>query len=128
MFGPDLSASSFDKSLTYTITGSMSGQNSEACETLTGNLTGKIALISRGSCFFLDKVYNAQVAGAAAVVIYNNVAGALLVRMAASSRLGLESSDITIPSYFISKASAELWQNNRAEVQLMQSGGFRVKI
>jgi minor extracellular serine protease Vpr len=49
-----------------------------------GSLTGKIALIRRGSppppaatCGFYNKAINAQRAGAVGVVIYNNVAGAL---------------------------------------------------
>ena len=49
-----------------------------------GTLTGKIALIRRGgpappapTCGFYNKAINAQRAGAIAVVIYNNVAGAL---------------------------------------------------
>ena len=49
-----------------------------------GSLIGKIALIRRGSaappaptCGFYNKAINAQNAGAIAVVIYNNVAGAL---------------------------------------------------
>lgn len=49
-----------------------------------GTLTGKIALIRRGSpappvpsCGFYNKAINAQRAGAIGVVIYNNVAGAL---------------------------------------------------
>ncbi|WP_203338529.1 S8 family serine peptidase [Nocardioides limicola] len=40
-----------------------------------GDLTGSAALIQRGSCFFYDKARNAELAGAEAVVIYNNVAG-----------------------------------------------------
>ena len=48
-----------------------------------GSLTGKIALIRRGSaptgptCGFYNKAINAQHAGAVGVVLYNNVAGAL---------------------------------------------------
>jgi subtilisin family serine protease len=42
-----------------------------------GSLTGKAVLIRRGTCSFNIKANNAQVAGAAAVVLYNNVAGAL---------------------------------------------------
>jgi minor extracellular serine protease Vpr len=37
---------------------------------------GRIALISRGSCTFVIKAQNAQAAGASAVVLYNNAAGA----------------------------------------------------
>jgi minor extracellular serine protease Vpr len=49
-----------------------------------GTLTGRVALIRRGSaaapaptCGFYNKAINAQRAGAVGVVIYNNVAGAL---------------------------------------------------
>jgi subtilisin family serine protease len=43
-----------------------------ACAPLDDDLTGKIALISRGSCAFVTKVLNAQDAGAVGVVVYNN--------------------------------------------------------
>ena len=42
-----------------------------------GSLAGAAALIRRGTCGFYEKAINAQAAGAAAVVIYNNVAGIL---------------------------------------------------
>lgn len=41
-----------------------------------GSLTGMIPLIQRGVCTFQEKVMNAEAAGAIAVVVYNNVAGA----------------------------------------------------
>jgi len=47
----------------------------EACTALTDDLTGKIALISRGSCSFSTKIRNAEAAGAEAVLVVNNVAG-----------------------------------------------------
>ncbi|HEX7184703.1 MAG TPA: S8 family serine peptidase [Thermoanaerobaculia bacterium] len=48
----------------------------DACAALpAGSLTGRIALIRRGTCGFHDKARNAQTAGAIGVVIYNNVAG-----------------------------------------------------
>jgi minor extracellular serine protease Vpr len=40
-----------------------------------GSLTGKIALIRRGTCTFYEKSTNAQAAGAVGVVLYNNVGG-----------------------------------------------------
>jgi minor extracellular serine protease Vpr len=47
-----------------------------ACSTLSaGSLAGEIALISRGTCTFSTKIRNAQAAGAAAVLVVNNVAG-----------------------------------------------------
>nr|NLI49805.1 S8 family serine peptidase [Propionibacterium sp.] len=49
---------------------------SQACTPLAaGSLAGKIALISRGSCTFGTKVFNAEAAGAVGVIIVNNVAG-----------------------------------------------------
>lgn len=40
-------------------------------------VTGAIALISRGTCTFAEKATAAKVAGAAAAIIYNNVPGSL---------------------------------------------------
>ena len=42
-----------------------------------GSLTGKAVLIRRGTCSFYIKASNAMNAGAAAVVLYNNTAGAI---------------------------------------------------
>lgn len=52
------------------------GAPSDGCEPLANNLTGKIALIDRGSCNFTAKAINAQDAGAIGVIIANNVPGA----------------------------------------------------
>jgi len=48
---------------------------STACVPLVTDLTGKIALVSRGVCSFSIKIRNAQNAGAVAVLVANNVAG-----------------------------------------------------
>jgi minor extracellular serine protease Vpr len=50
---------------------------SEASPFTEGSLAGKVALIRRGGCTFYEKSRNAQVAGAAGVVIYNNAPGVL---------------------------------------------------
>ncbi|MFI8966266.1 S8 family serine peptidase [Streptomyces sp. NPDC053493] len=51
----------------------------DACTALpAGSLTGKAALVRRGGCAFHDKIKNAQDAGAAAVVLYNNAPGRFL--------------------------------------------------
>jgi hypothetical protein len=42
-----------------------------------GFTPGSVALILRGTCFFVDKVANAAAAGAVAALIYNNVPGLL---------------------------------------------------
>jgi PA domain len=53
------------------------GTTSDGCEPLpAGSLNGKIALIDRGICGFAVKTKMAQNAGALAVIIANNVAGA----------------------------------------------------
>jgi subtilisin family serine protease len=52
----------------------------DACNAVApapGSLTGQAVLIRRGTCSFFEKATNAQNAGAAAVVLYNNAAGAL---------------------------------------------------
>ncbi|HXF98442.1 MAG TPA: S8 family serine peptidase [Gaiellaceae bacterium] len=52
------------------------GGLSTACSALpAGSLANRIALISRGVCTFSTKIRNAQNAGAAAVVVVNNVGG-----------------------------------------------------
>ncbi len=47
----------------------------EGCNALTNNLTGKIAVIYRNTCWFSSKVYYAEEAGAVAVIIVNREAG-----------------------------------------------------
>ncbi len=55
------------------------GTNNEFCGAGISNpaLSGKIALISRGTCSFEEKVANAARSAAAGVMIYNNAAGPL---------------------------------------------------
>ncbi|THF88237.1 serine protease [Deinococcus sp. KSM4-11] len=76
-----------DKSSKTTFTGTIvkagdgtgTAGNNEFCGTSTRNaaLAGTIALISRGTCTFEEKVANASASGAKAVMIYNNAAGPL---------------------------------------------------
>jgi minor extracellular serine protease Vpr len=56
-----------------------------ACTGTTQDLTDKVALIDRGACAFSQKVANAKAAGAAGVVVANNVPGDGPIAMAASS-------------------------------------------
>ena len=74
----------------------------EGCGELFNDLTGKIALISRGTCEFGLKSLNAQNAGAIAVIIFNNVGG--IISMAA----GADGGSVNIPSVFMSKLDGEL--------------------
>lgn len=82
------------------------GVTQDGCEALTidsaAEVTGKIALVERGTCNFTVKVQNAQNAGAVGVVVYNNVVyGDILTDM------GGESSTITIPSVLIQRSVGE---------------------
>jgi hypothetical protein len=70
----------------------------DACVALpAGSLTGKAVLIRRGTCSFFIKASNAQNAGAAAVVLYNNTSGALGATVAGTPA-------ITIPVVGITSA------------------------
>ncbi|CAM3630051.1 M28 family peptidase [Mesobacillus zeae] len=82
----ELSAAGFDhlkpESFTYGVNGNITGDLMHAGlgtkEELAGkDLTGKIALIQRGSISFGEKVINAAEKGAAGVIIYNNAEGSL---------------------------------------------------
>ncbi|MBI3156767.1 MAG: S8 family serine peptidase [Burkholderiales bacterium] len=74
---------------------------SDACSPLApGSLAGTAALIRRGSCSFAIKAQNAQAAGAAAVVIYNNSAGRFAGTIAGSG--------VTVPTVQISDTEGAL--------------------
>ena len=85
------------------------GVPSDACEPLVNagadNVNGKIVLVDRGICTFVQKVANAQAAGAKGVIVANNVEGGAL------SPLGGVDPSIVIPSMGI---SFELGQDLRA--------------
>ncbi len=69
----------------------------DGCSPITADVAGKAVLIRRGTCSFYIKASNAQTAGAAAVVLYNNQAGALNASVAGTP-------PITIPVVGITAA------------------------
>lgn len=79
------------------------------CSSLINNLTNKIALIDRGDCFFANKVYNAQIAGAKAAIIINNTPVAPFSM--GSGGNGIDKL-ITIPSVMISQDLGTQLKNN----------------
>ena len=73
--------------------------NGLACDTLAGgSLTGKIAVIQRGTCSFNTKLNNAAVAGAAGAVVYNNQDTGLL---------NMVLSNASLPALFISQTGGQ---------------------
>jgi subtilisin family serine protease len=80
-------------------------------------LSGKIALIDRGICFFVDKIRKAQAAGAIAVVMVNNQPGAPII-------MGGDADDITIPGVMISRADGNVIKSQLANgVQVVLDAG-----
>ena len=69
-FGAALTTTGFTGALAVYNDGT--GVASDGCEASTVALTGKVAIIDRGTCNFTVKVLNAQTAGAIGVIIANN--------------------------------------------------------
>ncbi len=95
-----MSVAAFGTPLTSSLAGMIVDAGSNGCAAFApGTFTGKIALIQRGTCSFAIKAQNAQDAGAVAVLIYNNVAGALAI--------GGTAPTVTIPVYGLSLADGQ---------------------
>ncbi|EKD21550.1 uncharacterized protein L3040_006071 [Drepanopeziza brunnea f. sp. 'multigermtubi'] len=67
-------------------------------------IAGKIVLLSRGGCGFLEKVKWAQRRGAIALMVGDNQPGGPLIQMYARG----DTSNVTIPSIFTSRTTAHL--------------------
>ena len=91
-FGPLLTAGGLTGDVVQALDGV--GTSTDGCTALTNGaaVSGKIALIDRGTCGFTVKVINAQTAGAIAVIIVDNVAGG------PPDGLGGSDPTVTIPS------------------------------
>ena len=74
----------------------------DACQAIanTADITGKIALIDRGTCAFGVKVLNTQMGGAIAVVVCNNAATAPFAMVG-----GPEGEQVTVPVFMMSQAA-----------------------
>ncbi len=99
-FGPNLSTTPITEDLVLVDDGT--GVTQDGCETITNTteISGKIAMVQRGSCPFVQKVKNAQNAGAIGVVVYNN-------QTATVTAMGGSDATITIPSVFIEKNNGD---------------------
>jgi hypothetical protein len=79
-----------------------------ACDPVTSDMTGKIALVDRGVCNFSQKCFNAQEAGAIAVIVCNNVFDPETITMAA----GNFGDQVTVPCFMMSKAQCDIIRTN----------------
>lgn len=110
-------AAAFGPSLATPISGQLAlaqdgtSPTTDACQPIinAAAIAGKIAVVDRGACGFVDKVKNAQNAGAIGVIVVDNVAG--------SPPPGLGGTDpsITIPSVRVSLADGNLIKANLAD-------------
>jgi large repetitive protein len=77
--------------------------DSDACTTISnaGAIAGKIAVIDRGTCLFVEKARNAQAAGAIGIVIVNNVSPGTITMSGTDPT-------ITIPLVSITQADGNL--------------------
>lgn len=76
------------------------GNVNDGCQSLVNNVTGKIALVDRGNCTFKTKVYNAEQAGAIAVIVANNDSP-IIAAMGNDNTVA----NVNIPSVLIAKAN-----------------------
>ncbi|MBP6825129.1 MAG: T9SS-dependent M36 family metallopeptidase [Saprospiraceae bacterium] len=97
------------------------GTTSDGCEPIvnTAEISGKIAVMDRGTCTFVSKVSAAEDAGAIAVIVINNTGGAPFA-MTGGGNIG-------IPSVMISQADgnlikAKLAAGEKVNVTLASSG------
>ena len=118
-FGPGLPGTPLTRPLVLVDDGTAAP--TEACNALTngGAINGNIALLDRGNCIFVNKVLNAQNAGAVACVVCNDTPGAPFAMAGANGA-------ITIPSVMISQADCALLKaqlGGGVNVSLSGSGG-----
>lgn len=90
-FGPALTTTGVTGTVAVAVDGT--APTDDGCETITG-VSGKIALVRRGTCSFTVKVANAQSAGAIGVIVANNAGDDIIT-------MGGTDGTITIPSVFV---------------------------
>lgn len=96
----------------------------DACEVPFVNadaIRGRIALINRGTCLFIEKVKHAQDAGAIAAVVINHEGDAILP-------MGGIDYEITIPSIFIGQSDGDLIKNMFPEANVTLSNNNELRM
>ena len=100
-FGPDIPAGGLTGDL---VLANDSSDPTLACNSFGVDATNKIAVVDRGNCNFTNKVKNAQLAGAKAVIVIQSLPDFPFA-------MGGTDATITIPSVMISKADGEILKN-----------------
>jgi extracellular elastinolytic metalloproteinase len=100
----------------------------QACGPVSANLTGRIALVDRGECNFIEKVSNAQKAGAKACIVCNVAGinggnGDEIISMGAPQGSAIV---INIPSVFLKKSDCDriravIARGTEVEMQLQET-------
>ncbi|RRO24397.1 T9SS-dependent M36 family metallopeptidase [Flavobacteriaceae bacterium 14752] len=105
---------------------STSSDSHDACDIITNasDLSGKIVVIRRGECTFVEKIEKAQNNGAIAVIMINNVFGNPIT-------MGGDGSNINIPSIMISLGDGspiitKLQNGDSVNATLVNNGPFEV--
>ncbi len=94
-FGPALTTTGLTAAIVLAVDGG-GVSTTDGCEAIGNAVSGKIALLDRGTCDFVVKVKNAQNAGAVGVIVANNVPDAIF-QMGGTTKL-------RIPSVMVSQA------------------------
>lgn len=86
---------------------------------------GRILVVERGDCTFVDKARKAQAAGARAVIVIDNVVGSSSKEMPMFAMSGDGKDDVTIPVVFLFHTDAKVLEaaiknNTKLEVNIMQ--------
>lgn len=98
-FGPNVAADNFvPVSGEVVLMNDGTAEATFGCEQTSNDYTGKVVLIDRGGCFFDEKVFGAQNAGAIAVIVCD-FSGGGLGNMGSGSEAGPQ---VTIPSLSMS--------------------------
>ena len=121
-FGPGLPATPLTAELILADDGAAPNPN-DACSPLNNAaaIAGKVALLDRGNCLFVEKVQAAQDAGAVAVIVVNDAPGPPITMG------GTPTSPITIPSIMVSQSDGNLLKgalNNGTVVVTLQDQGI----
>ena len=80
----------------------------EACDSVINDLTGKIAVVYRNTCWFSSKIYYAQQAGAIGVIIVNREPGAIGMLGNTDPLNGPLGVDCLIPAVMVSDLDGSL--------------------